>query len=461
METQHLNRALKTVKVCLAPHTLWKYEAKDPPFFKKMLDPSTMLGSKRLMNYAKRQDLPTTYELTAKELIAGKVPTNAYRLVPCKNAGKALPDDEAKENIVKVGNRLFKKVDAGHEFEEFGVKIEEILKPAVYEDRAAYRRFRDLYKKLKEADFPHFYALVQHICTMKRYRKISYDDFLEDMKKENERVFEMASILKDILLEKSVAGFLRNVPFGYLGAPFILELINRRQTLKGSRFHHLNNRTLSLRAPQAVCKRIEIAADRLEKLDKRLAKMKKPKGRVLVVASGPACEVELFLSRNPDTKMRFDFVDSDPSALGYLKAKLAAMGHLEYKDGKFADSEQFRFFNCHGCDHSPPDGTRYAGGFTQGVSDYRKRYYIIEAVKRLEEYFLPNSIFVIGNFTDKDDWKQMMFVCGWTLKRRTKEQLEKILTKALKGTHFSHFFGSVLNGTDLFLHLKKDNPKND
>jgi len=221
-------------------------------------------------------------------------------------------------------------------------------------------------------------------------------------------------------------------PLGYPGDFEVMNLVYNWER-KGSTVFQMLMHRLGLEVAECIKTRMEVVRTQIagvvdDKGNSRAA-------RILSLGSGPAREVEMYLSGTNLKKRRVEFtlIDQEQAALNYAIEKtyphvLNSEGQARVQCLNISFTDILRDTGALGA--LPPQDMIYSVGLVDYLTDRRA----IGLVTRLYETLAPGGLLIIGNMneTGLSNLWPMEFVTDWTLYYRTDEQM-MAWTKALAG----------------------------
>jgi extracellular factor (EF) 3-hydroxypalmitic acid methyl ester biosynthesis protein len=221
-------------------------------------------------------------------------------------------------------------------------------------------------------------------------------------------------------------------PLGYPGDFEVMNLVYNWER-KGSTVFQMLMHRLGLEVAECIKTRMEVVRSQIgsvvdDKGNSRAA-------RILSLGSGPAREVELYLSGTNLKKRRVEFtlIDQEQAALNYAIEKtyphvLNSEGQARVQCLNISFTDILR--DTGALTSLPPQDLIYSVGLVDYLTDRRA----VGLVSRLYETLAPGGLLIIGNMneTGLSNLWPMEFITDWSLYYRTEAQMVA-WTKALSG----------------------------
>jgi len=153
---------------------------------------------------------------------------------------------------------------------------------------------------------------------------------------------------------------------------------------------------------------------------RRCAEVEKLEGdekRILILGSGPATDVNEYLSNNPDSKIKFDLVDFDQNAINFAKSQNTDFSDsIEYFKINVLRFKPYQWYNLI---------------WSAGLFDYFKDKHFVYMIGKYYKYLVNGGEFIIGNFSPSNPTKRLMEVLSdWYLVHRSKRDLVRMALEA-------------------------------
>jgi len=244
--------------------------------------------------------------------------------------------------------------------------------------------------------------------------------------------------MQPILNPGTIIGFSFTKPFGYNGDFFIIEKIYQHYISSDPKYRKWDLFFHTFPAAIAVVNRKKLAIGIMKELHEI---SNGNQSDVLILGSGPATEVNEFLTEYPQSPLQFDLLDLDKRAIDY--AKIKNRNFLAKMD----------FFNCNIIRFTP--AKKYNLIWSAGLFDYFKDKHFVYLLKKFYEYLNPGGEMIIGNFGNGNPSRKIMEILGdWFLVHRSIEELKGFALQA--GIQSSNIdVDKEPLGINLFLRLRK------
>ncbi len=231
-----------------------------------------------------------------------------------------------------------------------------------------------------------------------------------------EEINAFRELIHCTLGEETLQGFANSKPFGYSGDFMMIEKIFHNWIDPNPEYHNWDNYFQAHSAPTAVRRRKEHFVKLCEN---QVLKYNNAEKRVLVLGSGPATDVYEFLTKNPQSNLKFDLVDGDAKAVEYAKSK------KEYQ--KFENNLNFINRNALRIDLTD----KYSFIWSAGMFDYLKDKHFTYTLKKYYNCLEPDGEMIIGNFAKNNPSQKYMEIVGrWYLLYRSEEELINLSLEA-------------------------------
>jgi SAM-dependent methyltransferase len=264
-----------------------------------------------------------------------------------------------------------------------------------------------------------------------------YADFTEIVNhlKESD-VNPFREIIKDALNENTLIGHGFVKPYGYPGDFRIIHSIYKDYVNPDPRYSRWDRFFQDQAGANAVRNRKQYFLDQCEKFDTSGKKDVK----ILVLGSGPATDVNEYLSKHPDTNIEFNLIDFDQNAIDFAKKQ-----NLRF-DGavKYFRINVLRFKPIH----------MYDLIWSAGLFDYFREKHFAYMINKYYKFLADGGEFVIGNFSLQNPTRRLMEVLSdWYLHHRSRYELIDIARDAgVKEKNIKIDQEDL--GVNLFLHIK-------
>lgn len=253
---------------------------------------------------------------------------------------------------------------------------------------------------------------------------------------EDEELEFFRAVMRESLNENTLIGHGYVKPFGYPGDFSLIHNIYREYVNPDQRYSNWDRFFQEQAGAHAVRNRKEYFLKRCAEIEKRDHKEK----RVLILGSGPATDVNEYLQNNPDSKIHFDLVDFDQSAIDFAKSQNA----------QFKDS--IDYFKINVLRFKPYQW--YDLIWSAGLFDYFKDKHFVYMINKYYKYLTEGGEFIIGNFSNSNPTRRLMEVLSdWYLNHRSKNDLLRMAIEAKASADKVDVEMEEL-GVNLFLRIK-------
>lgn len=230
---------------------------------------------------------------------------------------------------------------------------------------------------------------------------------------EDEELGFFREVIRESLNENTLIGHGFVKPYGYPGDFSIIHNIYQVYVNPDARYTNWDRFFQDQAGAHAVRNRKEYFLKRCAEIDFSGPKEK----RVLILGSGPATDVNEFLSNNPDSRIHFDLVDFDQNAIDFAKSQ----------------NEQFKrsidYFKINVLRFKPYQW--YDLIWSAGLFDYFKDKHFVYMIHKYYKYLADHGEFIIGNFSNSNPTKRLMEVLSdWYLNHRSKFDLVRMALEA-------------------------------
>jgi SAM-dependent methyltransferase len=224
---------------------------------------------------------------------------------------------------------------------------------------------------------------------------------------------DFRNIIEPILNINTLIGHGYTKPFGYPGDFSLIDLIYSFHVNENEMYRNWDVFFQNQQGAIAVRNRKEYFLEQCRKLVARNHGSKK----VLILGSGPATDVNEFLSSYNGNDISFDLVDFDQNAIDYSASKNKEFEKIiSYFRVNVLRFEPFKMYDLI---------------WSAGLFDYFKDKHFIYLIRKYFNYLNAGGEFVIGNFSPKNPTKYLMEVLSdWYLNYRDREALLGIASEA-------------------------------
>jgi SAM-dependent methyltransferase len=247
---------------------------------------------------------------------------------------------------------------------------------------------------------------------------------------------EFREVLSPILNVNTLIGRSYVKPFGYPGDFYLIDHIYSNHVNVDKKYRNWDIFYQNQEGTIAVRNRKDYFLDQCL----RLSLKKQGAKKVLILGSGPATDVNEFLSMYGGNDFSFDLVDYDQNAIDYSSAKNKEFEKLiSYHKVNVLRFEPSR---------------RYDLIWSAGLFDYFREKHFVYLLKKYINYVAEGGELVIGNFSTENPSQILMEVVSeWYLNYRSREDLLKIAGDAglLNRTVF---VDAEALGVNLFLNIQ-------
>jgi SAM-dependent methyltransferase len=228
-----------------------------------------------------------------------------------------------------------------------------------------------------------------------------------------DRIDELRRVLSPVLDENTLIGHGFTKPYGYPGDFTLINNIYYFHINQDERYKNWDLFFQNQPAAKAVRNRKEHFLAQCA----RLLKEKKKDIKVLILGSGPATDVNEFLTNNPGMGISFDLLDFDQNAIDFSREK----------NKKFNDLITYNRINV--LRFKPYK--MYDLIWSAGLFDYFKDKHFIYLIRKYISCLMEGGDFVISNFSIGNPTRRLMEVLSdWNLNHRSKSDLLRIAASA-------------------------------
>ena len=231
---------------------------------------------------------------------------------------------------------------------------------------------------------------------------------LEDQELENFR-----EAIKESLNENTLIGHGYVKPFGYPGDFTIIHNIYRQYVNPNKKYTNWDQFFQDQAGAHAVRNRKDYFLKRCAEVEKQEGDVK----RVLILGSGPATDVNEYLSKNPGSKIKFDLVDFDQNAIDFArKQNKGFLNSIEYFKINVLRFKPYQWYDLI---------------WSAGLFDYFKDKHFVYMINKYYKYLAGGGEFIIGNFSPSNPTRRLMEVLSdWYLVHRSKYDLVRMALEA-------------------------------
>jgi SAM-dependent methyltransferase len=253
---------------------------------------------------------------------------------------------------------------------------------------------------------------------------------------EDEELEIFREVIRDSLNENTLIGHGYVKPFGYPGDFSIIHNIYQVYVNPDQRYTNWDKFFQDQAGAHAVRNRKEYFIKRCKDLDKNDQKVK----RVLILGSGPATDVNEYLSSNPESNIHFDLVDFDQNAIDFAKTQNDKYQQaIDYFKINVLRFKPFQWYDLI---------------WSAGLFDYFKDRHFVYMINKYYKYLAEGGEFIIGNFSNSNPTRRLMEVLSdWYLNHRSKYDLVRMALEAEAREDLVDVEMEEL-GVNLFLRIK-------
>lgn len=218
--------------------------------------------------------------------------------------------------------------------------------------------------------------------------------------------------IRPILNENTLIGHAFVKPFGYPGDFLLIDHIYSRKINEDARYIKWD---VFFQEQHGACA-VRNRKDYFVNYCKNISEFKS-NPKVLILGSGPGSDVHEFLSMHPDSRISFDLLDFDQSAIDYSKGK----------NKQFSNNITYLKINA----------LRYNSlklydlVWSAGLFDYFKDKHFNFLVRKYYHCLTEDGEMVISNFSTRNPTKKLMeHLSDWYLNLRTESDLYRIASEA-------------------------------
>jgi len=228
-----------------------------------------------------------------------------------------------------------------------------------------------------------------------------------------EHLDSFREILKPVLDRNTLIGHGFEKPFGYPGDFSLINNIYYFHINKDERYRKWDIFFQNQPAAIAVRNRKEYFLNYCNKL----IAQNKSVIRVLILGSGPATDVNEFLSDHSDSHINFDLIDFDQNAIDFSKEKNKRFnGMISYNRINVLRYKPYKMYDLI---------------WSAGLFDYFKDKHFVFLIRKYINCLADDGEFVISNFSTENPTRKLMEVLSdWKLNHRSKSDLLHIASAA-------------------------------
>ncbi len=230
---------------------------------------------------------------------------------------------------------------------------------------------------------------------------------------EDEELSFFREVIRESLNENTLIGHGFVKPYGYPGDFSIIHNIYRIYVNPDKRYTNWDRFFQDQAGAQAVRNRKEYFLNRCAEIDSQGG----PEKHILILGSGPATDVNEYLSNNPESRIKFDLVDFDQNAIDFAR----------FQNEQFSNA--VNYFKINVLRFKPYQW--YNLIWSAGLFDYFKDKHFVYMINKYYKYLSEGGEFIIGNFSNSNPTKRLMEVLSdWYLNHRSKYDLLRMALEA-------------------------------
>lgn len=253
---------------------------------------------------------------------------------------------------------------------------------------------------------------------------------------EDQELEQFRTLIRESLNENTLIGHGFVKPYGYPGDFTIIHNIYKMYVNPDKKYSNWDRFFQNQAGAQAVRNRKDYFLKRCAELEKHAEGEK----HVLILGSGPATDVNEYLKNNPKSKLKFDLIDYDQSAIDFSK-----MQNERFK-------KSINYFKINVLRFKPFQW--YDLIWSAGLFDYFKDKHFVYMINKYYKYLAEGGEFIIGNFSNSNPTKRLMEVLSdWYLVHRSKNDLVRMAMEAKASKELVEVEMEEL-GVNLFLRIK-------
>jgi extracellular factor (EF) 3-hydroxypalmitic acid methyl ester biosynthesis protein len=242
--------------------------------------------------------------------------------------------------------------------------------------------------------------------------------------------------IKTILNENTLIGHAFVKPYGYPGDFSLIDKIYQFDLNKEPRYKNWDLFFQNQPAAYAVRNRKDFFIEYCKTLV-----LKKENAKVLILGSGPAEDVNEFLTNSSvGNKLSFELIDFDQSAINFSMEKNEKFnGQIVYNKINALRFNSYKLYDLI---------------WSAGLFDYFKDKHFTFLIRKYINCITEDGELVISNFSTKNPTKKFMDVIDWNLNHRTESDLFRIALDANIDKEMVSVEKEPL-GINLFLKIRK------
>jgi extracellular factor (EF) 3-hydroxypalmitic acid methyl ester biosynthesis protein len=242
--------------------------------------------------------------------------------------------------------------------------------------------------------------------------------------------------IKESLNENTLIGHGFVKPYGYPGDFTIIHNIYMQYVNPDEKYSNWDKFFQDQAGAHAVRNRKDYFLRRCAEIEKLDAEDK----RILILGSGPATDVNEYLQKIPESRIKFDLIDFDQNAINFAKQQNSEFNEsIEYFKINVLRFKPYHWYNLI---------------WSAGLFDYFKDKHFVYMINKYYKYLANEGEFIIGNFSNSNPTKRLMEVLSdWYLVHRSKHDLVRMALEAdAKEDHIEVDMEEL--GVNLFLRIR-------
>ena len=267
------------------------------------------------------------------------------------------------------------------------------------------------------------------------YEDQAFSDIVNHLKR-NE-VDQFRKILEKALNENTLIGHGLKKPYGYPGDFSIIHNIYRFYLNPDPKYTNWDRFFQNQAGAHAVRNRKEFFL----RCCKNLEESPRKDVKVLILGCGPATDVKEYMSANPDSRITFDLIDFDQTAIDFAKKQNDRFnGNIDYIRINVLRYKPYKWYDLI---------------WSSGLFDYFKDKHFIYLINKYYKYLADGGEYIIGNFSHINPTKKLMEVLSdWYLNHRSRFDLMRVAIDAEAAEEKIRVDSEEL-GVNLFLRIKQ------
>jgi len=253
----------------------------------------------------------------------------------------------------------------------------------------------------------------------------------------NNEVEDFRFIIKKALDENTLIGHGFVKPYGYPGDFSIIHNIYQVYVNPDPDYSNWDRFFQNQAGAQAVRNRKNYFLQYCRNLEDSCRKEIK----VLILGCGPATDVNEYLEECPESRITFDLIDYDQTAINFARSQNEKFnGHIEYFRINVLRFKPYKSYDLI---------------WSAGLFDYFRDKHFVYLVNKYRKYLTEGGEYIIGNFSHANPTKKLMEVLSdWYLNHRSRFDLLKVAIEAEADEEKIRIDSEEL-GVNLFLRIKQ------